>query len=327
MKPWGMRCPWAGLALHKGRRRAVARRNRSAEGCNSAGSPNNPVMNWDDLRIAMAVYQTGSYSAAGTRLRIDETTVARRLSRLQRDLGVQLFEAVDGARRPTAQCRDILTHAKRMADHAERIASVGEGVEHRVGTYRIATTDSIAVEVLAPNVANVLAGNAGLTLHFLASTENVDFSRWEADLALRLKKPDKGDFIISKIFDLSFYLFEPADTPASDREPLLCAYPEDLDMSPESRFLIETGRKDAARCVTKNLIVVKKLIESRRCGGVLPEFMCAGLLDDDRFTVTKLPEPRGVWLLMQPHLKGDRTARMLVEWIKESFSALERGAP
>jgi len=44
-----------------------------------------------------------------------------------------------------------------MAGHAERIAGVGAGAVHRVGTYRIATTDSIAVEVLAPNAADVLA--------------------------------------------------------------------------------------------------------------------------------------------------------------------------
>lgn len=283
-------------------------------------------MNWDDLRIAMAVYQTGSYAAAGIRLRIDETTVARRLTRLQRDLGVTLFDAVDGARRPTEQCREILSHARLMADHAERITAVVDGVEHPVGTYRIATTDSIAVEVLGPGVADILAPNPGLTLQFMASTENVDFSRWEADLAVRLKQPEKGDFIISKVFDLSLYLFEPAETESGDGEPLLCAYPEDLDMSPESRFLAESGLKDAARCVTKNLLVVKKLVESRRCGGVLPSFMCADLLDDDGFKVTLLPETRGVWLLLQPHLKGDPTARMLIDWIKESFSARERGA-
>ena len=284
-------------------------------------------MNWDDLRIAMAVYQTGSYAAAGARLRSDETTVARRLSRLQRDLGMPLFEAVDGTRQPTAQCREILNHAKLMADHAERIANIGEGAEHRVDTFRIATTDSIAVEVLGPGVADLLAINPGLTLHFLASTENVDFSRWEADLAVRLQKPEKGDFIISKICDLDFYLFTPAREDTGDSAPLICAYPEDLDASPESRFLAETGLKDTARCVTKNLLVIKKLVETRRCGGVLPTFMCGALLADDRFTVTKLPVSRGVWLLLQSHLKDDPTARILIDWIRQSFVAREHGCP
>jgi DNA-binding transcriptional LysR family regulator len=56
-------------------------------------------MNWDDLRIAVAVHQSGSYAGAGSTLKIDETTVARRMARLQRDLGIPLFKAVDGVRR------------------------------------------------------------------------------------------------------------------------------------------------------------------------------------------------------------------------------------
>ncbi len=276
-------------------------------------------MNWDDLRVAMAVYQTGSYSAAGARLRIDETTVSRRMSRLQRDLGFQLFEAVDGARQPTALGREILEHARSMAGHADEIAGALHGTEYPVGTYRIATTDSIAVEVLGPHAAALLAANPGLTLQFLASTENVNFSRWEADLAIRLREPEKGDFIISKIAELGLYLLQPRETEGSEEAGLLCAYPEDLDVAPESQFLEQVGLKHTARCITKNLLVVRKLVASRQCGGVLPSFMCADLLDDEAFTVTKLPQSRGVWLLMQTHLKGDKTARLLIDWIKGCF--------
>ena len=61
-------------------------------------------MNWDDLRIIAAVRDEGSYAGASARLRIDETTVGRRLSRIERALGLRLFEAADGVRRPTRQC-------------------------------------------------------------------------------------------------------------------------------------------------------------------------------------------------------------------------------
>ena len=44
-------------------------------------------MNWDDLRIIAAVRDEGTYAGASARLRIDETTVGRRLARIQRDLG------------------------------------------------------------------------------------------------------------------------------------------------------------------------------------------------------------------------------------------------
>jgi DNA-binding transcriptional LysR family regulator len=283
-------------------------------------------MNWDDLRIARAVYETGSYAAAGARLRINETTVARRLSRLQDDLGVTLFEAVDGVRRPTMHCEEIVALAAAMADQAERIAKIGDTELGLVGRRRIATTDSIATEVLAPNTAAFLAEHPGLTIDFLASTENVNFSRWEADIAIRLRKPDKGDFVISKLADIALYLFEPAARTTSVPD-LVCAYPADLYFTPESQYLTSVGLQQHATCTAMNLLVLKKLIESRRCSGILPSYMCADLLDDQTLTAKKLPEPREAWLLVQSHLKHDAATRAVIDWIKECFAALDAGPP
>lgn len=279
-------------------------------------------MNWDDLRVARAVYETGSFAAAGARLRINETTVARRLSRLQDDLGVTLFEAVDGVRRPTAHCAEIVALAAAMADQAERIGKIGDADSELVGRRRIAMTDSVATEVLAPNLPALLAAHPGLTIDFLASTENVNFSRWEADLAIRLRKPEKGDFVISKLADITFYLFEPAGQ-KRDGEGLVCAYPADLDRSPESKFLTSIGVQQRARCTTKNLLVIKKLLESRQCSGVLPGFMCADLIGDKSLNATMLPQPREAWLLVQSHLQNDLTTRTVIDWIKDCFASVD----
>jgi len=279
-------------------------------------------MNWDDLRVATAVYETGSFAAAAARLRINETTVARRLSRLQEDLGVTLFEAMDGARTPTPECQELVALAARMAGHAERIAKLGEEVAGVVGRRRIATTDSIAVEVLAPRLADFLAENPGLSLDFLASTENVNFSRWEADIAVRFGRPDKGDFLVSKLADVSLYLLEPVSA-EEGQEDVLCAYPPDLDGAPESQFLAGLGVKESARCMTKNVLVVKKIVRSGRGRGILPSYICADLLGDAAFKATALPERRALWLLVQPHLKGDPATRAVVDWIKDCFKTVD----
>src|SRR5260370_1765734 len=83
-------------------------------------------MNWDDLRIVAAVRDEGTYAGASARLRIDETTVGRRLARIERALGLRLFEAVDGVRKPTRQCEMVLAHIQAMAGHASRTNKVGQ---------------------------------------------------------------------------------------------------------------------------------------------------------------------------------------------------------
>ncbi len=283
-------------------------------------------MDWDDLRVARAVYETGSYAAAGARLRINETTVARRLARLQQDLGVTLFEAVDGVRTPTVQCEEIVGLTAMMADHAEQIARVGDAETGLIGRRRIATTDSLATEVLAPNAAAFLMEHPGVVVDFLASTANVNFSRWEADIAVRLQKPEKGDFVISKLADIALYLFEPAKETPGDAN-LVCVYPEDLDLTPESQYLMSKGLQQRASCTTKNLLVSRKLIESRHCSGILPSYMCRDLIKDNAFRVSRLPERRGVWLLVQSHLKHDAVTRTVIDWVKSCFASLDAVVP
>ncbi len=279
-------------------------------------------MNWDDLRIVQAVYQTGSYAAAAARLRINETTVARRLSRFEDDLGIALFEARDGSRRPTPQCEEIVAIAGKMSDQAGRIAMIGKAQSGPVGIRRIATTDSIAADVLAPELATFLTSFPGLSIEFLASTENVDFSRWEADVAVRFQRPDRGDFVISKLADIDFFLIEPAAT-GEPTDQFVCAYPEDLDLTPESQHLARLGLRKQARCFTKNLLVQKELLLSGRCIAVLASYMCLDLLDDPRFRISRLPQSRSVWLLVQSHLKHDTATREVIDWIRTCFAGLE----
>ncbi|MGN8548751.1 LysR family transcriptional regulator [Bradyrhizobium sp. 13971] len=279
-------------------------------------------MNWDDLRIIAAVRDEGTYAGASARLRIDETTVGRRLARIERALGLRLFEAVDGVRKPTRQCDMVLAHIEAMAAHAEEIGRIGGSLPGPVGRLRIASTSAIAEEVLAPRASEFLRAHPGLTLQFLTSSDNVKFSRWEADLAIRLRKPDKGDFAISKLAEVRSYFFEPAATTAADA--MLCAYPDELGGIPEMQFL--RAKRLRARCVTDNVRIIHMLIQSHHAVGVLPEHSCADLLTDRRLRATLLPKRRDVWLLVQNHLKRDAATRVTIDWLRACFQdAAQKG--
>ena len=280
-------------------------------------------MNWDDLRIVAAVRDEGTYAGASARLRIDETTVGRRLARIERALGLRLFEAVDGVRKPTRHCETVLTHIQAMATHVAEIGRVGEDLPGLTGRFRIASTNAVAEEFLAPRAAGFLTQNPGLTLQFLTSSENVKFSRWQADLAIRLRKPDKGDFTITKLGEFSLYWIEPSVE--ADAAPIICAYPDDLGPIPESQFLKAKGLQEHSRFVTDNIRVIKKLIETHRAVGILPDYLCAELLADRRLRATQLPRSRDVWLLVQNHLKRDAAARLVIDWVRDCFQAFSRG--
>jgi DNA-binding transcriptional LysR family regulator len=280
-------------------------------------------MNWDDLRIVAAIREEGTYAGASSRLRIDETTVGRRLARIERALGVRLFEAVDGLRKPTAQCEHVLTHVRAMAGHVAEIARLGESLPGLSGRFRIASTNAVAEEILAPRVAPLLAAHPGLALQFLTSSENVKFSRWQADFAIRLRKPDKGDFTISKLCEMKLYLIEPAAR--AETEPLVCVYPDDLGPIPETQILKARRLHEAARFVCDNIRVLRTLVKSHQAIAVLPDYLCGELLADRRLRATLLPRHRDVWLLVQTHLKRDAAARVVIDWLRDAFADFAKG--
>ena len=275
-------------------------------------------MNWDDLRIIAAVRDEGTYAGAGARLRIDETTVGRRLSRIEQALNLRLFDTVEGVRRPTRQCETILGHIQAMARHVADIERAGESLPGLTGRFRIASTNAVAEDIIAPRMGELLTRYPGLALQFLTSSENVKFSRGQADFAIRLKKPEKGDFTITKLGEFRLYLIEPVSE--SEVDSVICAYPDDLGPIPESLFLKARGLQPQARCVADNVRVIRTLLKSYQAVGVLPEYFCRELLSDRRLRATLLPRRRDVWLLVQNHLKRDAAARVVIDWIRDAFA-------
>jgi DNA-binding transcriptional LysR family regulator len=281
-------------------------------------------MNWDDLRIVAAIRDEGTFAGAGARLRIDETTVGRRLRRIERTLGVRLFEATDGLRKPTAPCERVLAHVEAMAGHVAEISRLGDSLPGLTGRFRIAATNAVAEEMLSPRVSALLVRHPGLALQFLTSSENVKFSRWQADFAVRLRKPDRGDFTISKLGEMALYLIEPAA--GGEAEPVVCAYPDDLGPIPETQYLKARGLREKARFVSDNIRVVRTLIQEHQAIGVLPDYLCGELLADRRLRATLLPRRRDVWLLVQNHLRRDAAARVVIDWIRGSFQGFAKEA-
>ncbi len=226
-------------------------------------------MNWDDLRIVAAVRDEGTYAGASARLRIDETTVGRRLARIERGLGLRLFEAVDGLRKPTRQCETVLAHVQAMAGHVAAINKVGESLPGLTGRFRLASTNAI-----------------------------------------------------SKLAEVRLYLIEPAIE--ADVDPVVCGYSEELGAIPESQYLKARGLQQRARCITDNVRVIRRLIQSHQAIGILPEYSCQELLADRRLRATLLPRRRDVWLLVQNHLKRDPAARAVIDWVRDCFQELSK---
>jgi DNA-binding transcriptional LysR family regulator len=170
------------------------------------------MMDWDELRIVLAVARSGSLSGAAKALGVTQPTVGRRLGALEQRLRTRLFERRPTGLTTTAATRGLLVHAERMeaeAFAAERsLAARDDGV---TGVVRVTGSEWLCVRVLAPAIAPLLARNPGLVIDLVADTRHLNLVRREADLAIRPRAFEQQTVYQRRIGRIELGLYASAD--------------------------------------------------------------------------------------------------------------------
>jgi DNA-binding transcriptional LysR family regulator len=158
------------------------------------------VLDWEQVRLFLAVVRERSLAAASERLELDISTVSRRLDRLETHLGAPLFDRTRDGTKPTVLAEQMLPHAEEMELAAIRFAAAGAQAETNVeGTVRVTVPPGIADTFVAPALARLHERYPRLVVELDASVGYADLTRREADLAVRAARPTSGDLVSFKL--------------------------------------------------------------------------------------------------------------------------------
>ena len=164
-------------------------------------------LQWDDLKIFLAVARSESLSAAGRVLKVDPATVGRRIARLEEGLGTPLFAKSPQGYAMTDAGQRLLTHAERAE------AAMGAAVEELAGQagalsgqIRIGAPDGCANFLLPQVCAAIMADNPDLEVQIVALPRVFNLSKREADMAIGVSPPAAGRLTVQKITDYRLHL-------------------------------------------------------------------------------------------------------------------------
>lgn len=179
-------------------------------------------MNWDDARIFLAVHRNGTLRAAARAIGLDQATVGRRISALEQNLGTTLFLRTSGGFVPTEAARGMIGPAELMERSADELMRVASGKDDRfAGLVRVATTDTLAIELVIPAIARLARSHPEITVSLSASTEVVNLVRRDADIAIRTVDPENPDLVARRIAQWPMGLFASTDYLARCGQPEL----------------------------------------------------------------------------------------------------------
>lgn len=277
-------------------------------------------MNWDDLRFLVTLGREGTLAAAARRLGVDQTTVARRLRALEERLGTPLFERGDGLWRPTAVGGRVLERAGRIEEDVAGITRLAEAGAAAVGgVVRITAVSALIGEWLVPRLPGLYARHPQLCVDLVATNDNLNVARREADIAIRMARPASGDFLIRKLADVGFALYGAARGDLPVRAGDWVAYNEDLDHTPEMRRLQAMLGDGRIRLRCNSLRGLVHAVAGGIAHGLLPCFVADA---DPRLVRLSGPEPvlsRESWMLIHPDARPLARVAAMADWLVERF--------
>ena len=152
----------------------------------AAAATTRAQLDWVDLQFFVAVAETGAIAGAAQRLRVNHSTVLRRIARLEDDLGCRLFDRLPGGYVLTANGNALAQHLGGLTDQVESAQRQLTGLDPSLeGTVRVATSDVVLEGLLMPLVAELRARHPGLRLQLVTSYRFTSLTRREADVAVR----------------------------------------------------------------------------------------------------------------------------------------------
>ncbi len=165
-------------------------------------------IDWSLIQSFARVARAGSLSAAARLHGVSQPTLGRHIRALEVALSQPLFSRTPTGQSLTPMGARLLEHARAMEDAAARISLAAAGSSARLeGTVRITAARIVSHYHLPPILARLRSQEPGIQIDLVASDEAENLMFREADIALRMFRPEHGDLVAQKVADLPLGLY------------------------------------------------------------------------------------------------------------------------
>lgn len=295
------------------------------------------MLDWDDVRHFLAVRRTGTLAGAGAALRLDPTTVGRRLAALEDALGAKLFERTTSGYVATDAGERLVPRAEALEREALAFERAVLGDDDRLaGTVKLTATEMIATRFLAPHLGKLRRRYPEICVDLICSAESFDLSRREADVALRLARPREEHLVVRKLANVELGLYASRDYlersgPVASDGPLdgheLVFFADTRAFGRENAWL-EARRGTGSIALRSNSVSTLYSAVVGGAGiGLVPRLVAdreEALVRVDR---SSGPAPREIWQMVHKDLAKNARIRAVLGFLAEILTPPKRGAP
>ncbi|WP_296657399.1 LysR family transcriptional regulator [Paraburkholderia sp.] len=280
---------------------------------------------WDDARVFLAIARVGTLSGAAKMLGLGLATASRRLERLEAALGVALFTRNQGGHSLTDDGAALVARAEALELAGHAFGAAGQGrTEQVAGHVRLATAQGVADHLIIPALPELLESNPALTVEIVTGVTTVNLHRRDADLAIRMVRPERGNVSIRRLGVLGFGLYASLDYlsrhPVSERTTSLEAedfigWSEGQQHLPAAQWLERTLRGRPCRLIATTLSAQLAAVRAGLGMAVLPHFLAR--IQGLTCVRNDIGCDQPIWLAVHADLAHSRRVRLLADFLSD----------
>jgi DNA-binding transcriptional LysR family regulator len=285
-----------------------------------------------DLDDLIAIWRAGSLSAAAKRRGVAISTISRRVETLEVALKLRLVDRQAKGSRLTAHGEEIARAAEPLAEQLARVARLADTLREQNGVMpvRLSATEFVISDVLAPALSRLWAKSVDFQLHLHSQADIVSLAARDADIAVRMSRPEGASLIIRKLPQLHLGFFASTALLAGRDaakvnlgEESLLIYDDSYGRLPELDWLQSQGLGGAVAMRTGSTRGLMTAAQNGAGVGLLPVAIARLYPDLVQIAPPQSPPPsRTPWLVVHRDLRRQPSIRLVHQWVIDTFNQL-----
>lgn len=278
--------------------------------------------------MLVACSSAKSFRHASVQLKLNSSTVVRRIDRLEHVLGVRLFERLPDGIALTREGRSIAASAQGMEKALFDVIRRRDVAQAQRSVASISVTEGLGAYWLIPQLTRFQRQNPDLLVHVRCGMSNADVLRLEADLSIQFIRPENPELKVVKLGRLNIFTYASPEylrmfgTPRSAEDMrhhrIVNQVAPQLDDSAWGRFLGLEDPDELVSISTNTSTAVLFAVEAGAGIGALPTYV--GVLNPAIVPVDVGARYHiDMWLTYHPQVRKDPRKSAVIEWVRSVF--------
>lgn len=260
-------------------------------------------VDWQDVRVFLALGRYRSLSAAARALQVNHATIARRIQSLEHSMGEKLVERRPDGYVMTPAGEVALQAATSMEAAAQTLtrAEHGEGEVLR-GLVRINAPPALAHAFLAAQLARLTSLRPGLDIDLATDLHSISLNRRQADIAVRLGRPGDGDLIAKPAGKMAFGFYgtrQRCEEVEQGLPPVFISFDEQHSGMPESSWLVRQFPRARLAFRAENQVLQATAARAGAGIALLPHYIGRQVPELQPCPLCPLPPAREIFVLIR----------------------------